>query len=523
MAELVQHWPDLPGEASVDAGARWIVTHPESESNEWAAPREARLHPLSPELEITSAIPIGMLPPWAEVRFTPDGRWIVAEDERVFRLIDLPGALEYAEYNFLDAPSALAWVPGADVLYTAHQEGAVRRWTRGTGGSMHSAVLFGAGLELGSLAVSADETWVLGEPSAGGLRLWVRTDTGDYEEVNGFEVTPELYWDLDWTDSKINYRGYWKGLSVLEAEHPLVGSGRVAFDPPFEFRLEQNALVGRLANGGTVRWDLGNPTLPPVTTEPVAPEVAPAYEACLAELVDLDGRRWFSPDGRWFATGGGVWVRQADDAQADSLAEGEFRCDALAADDPPGSLMHYTDTAAVAFPIEGGGSWPAGMAFSPDSRWLVVRYSYSGFGSCGYGTDMQLLDLAADEPRLTMAPLRMGEASDCPHLLFSPTQRWIATNNFLSDLAAPDPTRNSVELPGPVLSFHPDERYVAVEVPVSEEWRTIRMLPLGVEEILDEACVRAGRNLTTAEWRAAFPGEPYRALCPGVPVPAGVE
>ena len=41
---------------------------------------------------------------------------------------------------------------------------------------------------------------------------------------------------------------------------------------------------------------------------------------------------------------------------------------------------------------------------------------------------------------------------------------------------------------------------------------------LGSDALLAGACRLAGRNLSDAEWRRYLGSEPYRALCPGLPL-----
>jgi hypothetical protein len=53
---------------------------------------------------------------------------------------------------------------------------------------------------------------------------------------------------------------------------------------------------------------------------------------------------------------------------------------------------------------------------------------------------------------------------------------------------------------------------------VSGLGREVRAMPIGIDDLVDEACRRAGRNLTGAEWRSLMTAdEPYRVSCPQWP------
>lgn len=46
---------------------------------------------------------------------------------------------------------------------------------------------------------------------------------------------------------------------------------------------------------------------------------------------------------------------------------------------------------------------------------------------------------------------------------------------------------------------------------------TARVQPVDIKDFLHWACVRAGRNMTEAEWRLYMEDEPYRKTCPDLP------
>ncbi|MFK7847434.1 MAG: hypothetical protein AB8G77_19240 [Rhodothermales bacterium] len=48
------------------------------------------------------------------------------------------------------------------------------------------------------------------------------------------------------------------------------------------------------------------------------------------------------------------------------------------------------------------------------------------------------------------------------------------------------------------------------------------MWPVDTQVLVKRACEMIARNFTQAEWDQYFPGEDYKPVCPGRPIPADV-
>lgn len=569
----VHHWPDLPHGFDVSPDGRWLVgaaAAADFSDRIWPEPGSAtgRLHRLDASLSRGPAIPFGTLRSGAQAFFTPDGRWMVHLGIRDHTLIDLAAMEGGSGY---DAPvGATTWVPGSDVLYTTHGDGTVRRWEPRAGGVSRSSVVVAHGPELASLEVSSDERWLVGEPGAGGLGLWRRTGEA-FEPVPDFEIGVEEYGALDWGRDDV-HRGLWDefGYYAGDGGYPLAGGGRPGRALPVRFDTEARVLQAALAGGGVLRWSLDDPGAPPARddsgsgstgtargagrTLPADPmDAGPASDAAgpgdpdrvaSVQAVDPTGR-WmaldcgrdaelgrppaFGPNGRWLATWRGVWDLEAAPPTARGSRSGQADADPDASESRGCSIRSLLRPSepdrrlrldeAVRWPDLGGGMAVAGRAFSPDGRWLVARYSYGGNGVCGYGTEFHILDLAAPDPSSSITPLWPGDGGlNCPEVRFDRSSRWLITGRFLWDLTSERRATRPVELPGELLDLHPDGSLAAVVVGADAQ-ALVRFVALEPEALVDEVCVRVGRNLSFEEWRAAFPGEPYRALCPDYPVP----
>jgi WD40 repeat protein len=77
-------------------------------------------------------------------------------------------------------------------------------------------------------------------------------------------------------------------------------------------------------------------------------------------------------------------------------------------------------------------------------------------------------------------------------------------------------------LPAQILEGHTDSVYSVAwsaegRLASSADDNTVQVWHMDSEEWIRQACHRAGRNLTRAEWRLYFPDEQYRKTCEQCP------
>jgi WD40 repeat protein len=154
------------------------------------------------------------------------------------------------------------------------------------------------------------------------------------------------------------------------------------------------------------------------------------------------------------------------------------------------------------------------VSFSADSRWLVT--------ASGNAT-IRLWDLAKDKPEATPMILR-GHEGNILTVGLSPDNHWLVTGSEdttarLWDLMADDPAATSIVLRGHkgainTVAISPDSRWLVT----GSEDGTARLWMLQLDELIENACRTAGRNLSYGEWEKYFPGEEYRQTCSNLPV-----
>lgn len=187
-----------------------------------------------------------------------------------------------------------------------------------------------------------------------------------------------------------------------------------------------------------------------------------------------------SPDGRWLVTGGQdvplLWP--------------------LAGAGAPIALKEHTKTLD-------------GAAFSADGRWLLTG---------GYDGGARLWDLAAKEVATSSRLLTQREFS-IGTVAFSPDGRLLLAAGHdqtqLWELGADGTLSPSMALPVDAArvwgaTFTPDGRWLVTR---SYDTKTLSVWTLALDTLLCLACRTAGRNLTSDEARAYFPGQPAPAPC----------
>lgn len=150
------------------------------------------------------------------------------------------------------------------------------------------------------------------------------------------------------------------------------------------------------------------------------------------------------------------------------------------------------------------------VTFSPDNHWLAT-------GSVDQTIrlwNLQLADAAAGPVVLR------GHAAAISAALFTPDNHWLITGSADGIVRTWDVSSNDFAGSSTVLQAH-TTGIIALAVSSDSHWLvtaadepTIRLWNLRLDELMELACSRAGRNLTAAEWQQYMGQTPYRETCP---------
>jgi WD40 repeat protein len=155
----------------------------------------------------------------------------------------------------------------------------------------------------------------------------------------------------------------------------------------------------------------------------------------------------------------------------------------------------------------------AGVVFSPDGR--PVTWTFGG----GLRVwDAESLALHAEVQLENVSAVAFSH--DGRHLATASADRTARVWRFPA-------MTESVRLGHPIavrkVEFSADDRFlVAWSGDLLTPPNAIRLWPLELSTLVDEACQRLARNLTRDEWRRHLPDEPYRRTCPNRPTHASV-
>ena len=240
---------------------------------------------------------------------------------------------------------------------------------------------------------------------------------------------------------------------------PLIGAedsnGVLAFDTQAKW------LASSSRGGGLILWSLDRKEQPPMKL---------GTQGRLVRVIAFD------PSGRWLAVGGEGGLAQ-------------LRLTTVMDQTKP--LPGHTGTVQV-------------MAFAPKGRWLVTGDNQ---------TSIFLWDLKGDKPRSRALGGNIGLTGAA----FDDHGRWLVTGN------GDDRARLwNVEHPGPEVAVLQGGECVAIDP--EGAWLitggrdgTLRKWTVAIEPLIEEACRRADRNLTAAEWSRHFMDESQQPTCPSLP------
>jgi WD40 repeat protein len=176
--------------------------------------------------------------------------------------------------------------------------------------------------------------------------------------------------------------------------------------------------------------------------------------------------------------------------------------------------LNLADPSADPIELPGYASLGTGPGVSSDGRWLVTN-SREG---------ILLWDLTELGPstKSRVIPWRGNSAWESA---ISPDSHWLVATSgastFLWDLTAPDPTDAAIPLPGGGTTVHyrifsPDSRWLLTVTDAEA-----RLWTLHLDDLINLARRRVGRNMTRLEWKMYFGNQEYHQTFPGLLSGAG--
>jgi WD40 repeat protein len=156
------------------------------------------------------------------------------------------------------------------------------------------------------------------------------------------------------------------------------------------------------------------------------------------------------------------------------------------------------------------------LAYQPGGNWIAAGVEDSAV----WIWDDAALAIGAAELR------RRERGYEVNSVAFSPDGRILAsagTDGLVQLLDTGLPSAATIQLSGHrgsvnAIAFHPSGTWLFT----AGADRTIRRWLLPLEQLTEEACRAAGRNLTAEEWANFIPTKSYRATCPQFPLPEDV-
>lgn len=196
----------------------------------------------------------------------------------------------------------------------------------------------------------------------------------------------------------------------------------------------------------------------------------------------------FSPDGR-------MLVNCVNDEAGQRVQVWQFD-----ASIPRAVLWHELDVAT------------SKLAFSADGRWLAG-------GTTSFVGHLWLWDITHPD----VAPTTLANLDGwIGGITFSPDNQWLAAGGIDGKVRLwnlQNPTFDPIVLSDIAyyiydVKFSPDGEWL---MSANQDERT-RLWHMRIDQLSEEACRAASRNLTQSEWKQAFPDQPYHKTCPGFPL-----
>jgi WD40 repeat protein len=472
--------------AAFSSDNRWLVTASRDAS--------ARMWDLdAPDPSFAPVVLNGHESPIRALAISDDNRWLVTGGEdNMARLWGLTRPDSPAAPAILRGHTSLARIvafsPDQHWLATGSGDGTVRLWdVQSPDPAAKSILLSSHKTAIYAMAISPNSRWLASGGQDNDLVLWDLTAqpgaiarpqilTGHTSTIRAIAFSPDNRWLISAGRDKT--ARLWNLENLAAA--PIILRGHTDQIRVVAISPDGRWLVTGGDDGAPRLWNLSAP-------DPNAASIVlPGHTGAIRAVA-------FSADSRWLVTGG-------DDAKPRLWGLGES----------------FTTTASVELPGHDKDKAIRAMAFTPDNRWLVTASA---------DNTVRLWDMRASGKPMARFVLR-GHNGEVRAIAISPDNHWLITGGEddiarLWDLTAADPSAHSIILPGhtgPVWSVAFSPASQPLRVATGSGDNTARLWqPVTLTEVADLACLRAGRNLTTNEWKQFMGDAPYRKTCPALP------